>query len=130
MTKQEFVERTKTFHQAARRNVLFWVLFAPLVILPFLMVFAVIPAVAGMEEGEKAPWWLYLALMLPTVGLMGGGLLLVYRWQKSLMKKHHVICPNCGCGLGFSPIEEIAIATGKCGRCGSSVWTDTLQPSS
>ena len=116
MTKQEFIERSRTVVRVARRSFVTWLGLLSLAVLA-LMVIVGIPLLELIYEPWQTPAYYGVLACLILVNI----LLMDWRTRR-ILRKHGLVCPKCGTLFGEG-LRRFAITTGTCGRCGTELFT-------
>jgi hypothetical protein len=117
MTKQEFISRQKAMTQSSNKRMIGWL------VVFFGVLLGGVPLSRYVEQHEELTW------LGPVFGIglfvfLIGNLPLLAWFAKRQQRRFGIYCPSCGKPLvGLS--AQVVIATGHCGHCGESVFSET-----
>jgi hypothetical protein len=115
MTKQEFIVRQKAMTKSSNK----W---ASGFLAVFFGVLLAI-ALAARVDRDKSSVWVQVFCGVAFFGFLIGWIALLAWFAKWQQRRFRVLCPSCDKPLmGVS--SQIAIATGNCGHCGESVFSE------
>jgi len=113
MTRKSFIERQQAATRESSRVNLFWmIIFFGVIIGNALW--------ATSPGNHKSQAWMNTVYTPLFIGFVLLQLPLMIWYSKRCTRKFGLLCPSCGKPLTGST-AQIAIATGNCGHCGSSI---------
>ena len=117
MTKQEFITRQQALTRATNKRLGFWMVFF------FAALCGCIPLSSYIERHEQDYRWIGTAFGIGLLTFLCANLGLMAWYGLRQQRRYGHRCPHCNKSLvGFG--AQIAIATGNCGQCGESVFSD------
>lgn len=117
MTKQEFITRQRELEQYGKKRTVVWILF-------FFGVLIGCAALTGYIERHESEYrWIGAALVVGLFIFLLGNLGLLAWIAAREQKRFGHRCPSCHKAL-IGMLAPVAIASGHCGKCGESVFTD------